>query len=673
MRLDINTSIPFPEDDSGIRAAQEGAMLGAKLARMRFDFPDQMLARVAVDNDDGTYDCDRPGTSIYMSAVPVDSPLLTVPIAVGATVLIRFYNRDRSKPRIVMVAGGLGPEIIVALVWAQGQGGPNCSPLFQGEVPVWSPGTVTVVERAECQTLGIVIVDTTIYWLYATALNDYVLEAVSITDGSSLWSTTLGNVALLQRLDLCWGYLFYDQPQDVLVVMSPESDRRAWIVSLEGSVQSTTTLVYNLSQCSVNDGWVVKSWHYRNSVDAGNGNGQLDLLVRGLPLLTGSAWSWNPTSAIPSDLTDRAYVVASGRVWNPFSGTGSALEEGRWPIADGKVAVHVAGWQSVADTMSARLIANSPESIRCITQVSVSTYVGRNCWAALAALGLTSGAATIDSYTLAASTELVTDTASYSYWGAALTELPGRAILLDEVFARDLGSTTPPDYVDISGAYTYAAVAADLTLDRTVDFTYHEYIDGLPANGIEERTGKYQHSIGTPLVFGDPVPRASAGAFLRPEREYFLVPHIRLLPVSDCHMERGSDTYLDGQDIVDAPQAPSDARKDAPHQVVIDTDGRVYRCVQRPIPVSLGGPFCLPVFTGDEEITGAIITGYDELGNPTTTTTQGFEKKWDLYQIGEVKQGWATWMECYSPTGELEWEEDISYYFEVVYRGKRTA
>lgn len=675
MRLDIPISVPFPEDGGeGIRAAQDGAILGAKLARMRFDYPDQMLARVAVVNGDGTFDCDRPGTLIYMTAVPVDSPLLDVAIAVGATVLIRFTNRDRGKPRIVAVSGGLGPDQIVNSVWAQGQGDPNCVPLFRGERPVWDPGTVLVLEREDCQTLGVVIVESTIYWLYATLANEYTLEAITIEDGSTLWTNTLGDVILLQRLDLCWGYLFYDQPQDVLVVLSPESDRRAWTVGLDGTVQATKTLAYNLSQCNVRNGWVLKGWHYQNAVDAGNGNGQEDSRIRGLPLGTGTAWAWNPTSAIPGGLTARAHIVATGRTWNPYSGSGSALEEGRWPISGNRFAVHVAGWQHPEDSGSSRLIANSPESIRCITQVSVNQNVGRTCWATMALLSLTTGRAVwMEATRLEAATELVTDTDSLEYWGNALEDTPGRAILLDEIFARDLGTSTPPDYVDIEGVYHYSGVASTLGLDRTQSFSYREYIGGLPANGIETLTGKYQHSIGTPFIFGDPVPRAVDGGFLRPEREFFQVPHIRLLPASDVHMERGSDTYPDGEDIVDAPQAPGDARKDAPHQVVIDDDGRVYRCVQRPIPVCLGGPFCLPVFRDDEEINGTIVIGYDDLGVPITTTTQGFQKHWDLHQVGVMSFSWATWMECYSPSGELEWEEDISFYFPVTYRGKRTA
>jgi len=109
LRLDIDIS-GQPGDDGDLRAVQDAAQLGARLGRMRFDYPDQMLARVKVDNGDGTYDCDRPGTNILMRRVPVESLTLVTPIAVGMTVLVRFYNRDRSKPRIVQIAGGLNPE-----------------------------------------------------------------------------------------------------------------------------------------------------------------------------------------------------------------------------------------------------------------------------------------------------------------------------------------------------------------------------------------------------------------------------------------------------------------------------------------------------------------------------------------------------------------------------------
>lgn len=105
-----------------VEALRQGAQIGSMLARMRFDYPDQMLARVATDNEDGTYDCDRPGTLIYMSAVPVASISLAVHIVVGATVLIKFYNRDRRKPRIVAVAGGLGAEEAATFYWVSSHG-----------------------------------------------------------------------------------------------------------------------------------------------------------------------------------------------------------------------------------------------------------------------------------------------------------------------------------------------------------------------------------------------------------------------------------------------------------------------------------------------------------------------------------------------------------------------
>lgn len=670
MRVDITLGVPRPPDDGddpldGIIA---GSTLGAMLARMAFDYPDQMLARIKTDHGDGTYTCDRPGTNILMKMVPSNSPELAEQLAVGMTVVIKFYNRDRKRPYIVRIAGGLGT---VSHVWRQGEGDPSCIFAFRSSRSVWPTGTFSTVTRADCQTLGIVIVEDALYWLYATIFSEYVLEALSL-DGSTLWTTTLGSVASLARLDLCWGYLFYDPLNESLAVLSPESDKRGWRVSLDGEVLSTTTFAYLLSQCGFYGGWIVKGWHYQNSVDAGNGNGQEDAQIRGLALNGSSAWAYNPTLTIPAIITERTHLISSGRVYNPFGFSSAALLEGRWPITAAGVAVHVAGWQGLEDSDSSRMIDNSPETFTCVTQVSLNSNAGRKCWASAVMLSIESGSqAWCYSKLLQAATELRVDTTSRAYWTTALTALPGRAILLDSKFARDLGSSTPPDYVTIRGLYTYAGVAETLSLDRTASFAYNEYITGNPADGTESRTGKYQHSIGTPLVFGDPVPRASTLA--RPEREYFHVPHVRLLPRTACHMERGSSLYPDGEDIVDGTEGSGDARGDAPHQVVIDDDGRVYRCVQRPVPTAIGGPFCLPEFDSDQEITGSIIIGYDDLGQPITTTTQGWQKTWSVWQVGEMKQSWATWMECYSADGSLEWEEDISYYFTPTYRGARTS
>lgn len=108
MRLDINISAGLsPGDDSGFQGALLGSQMGHLLARMEFDYPTQMLAVVKVDNEDGTYDCHRPGTSIYMSRVETISPQLALQIAVGMTVLIRFSRRNRGKPYIVRIGGGL--------------------------------------------------------------------------------------------------------------------------------------------------------------------------------------------------------------------------------------------------------------------------------------------------------------------------------------------------------------------------------------------------------------------------------------------------------------------------------------------------------------------------------------------------------------------------------------
>lgn len=112
MRVDITLGVPRPPDDGddpldGIIA---GSTLGAMLARMAFDYPDQMLARIKTDHGDGTYTCDRPGTNILMKMVPSNSPELAEQLAVGMTVVIKFYNRDRNKPYIVRIAGGLAPE-----------------------------------------------------------------------------------------------------------------------------------------------------------------------------------------------------------------------------------------------------------------------------------------------------------------------------------------------------------------------------------------------------------------------------------------------------------------------------------------------------------------------------------------------------------------------------------
>lgn len=116
MRVDITLGVPRPPDDGddpldGIIA---GSTLGAMLARMAFDYPDQMLARIKTDHGDGTYTCDRPGTNILMKMVPSNSPEFAEQLAVGMTVVIKFYNRDRRKPFIWRIAGGFEEA---AMLW----------------------------------------------------------------------------------------------------------------------------------------------------------------------------------------------------------------------------------------------------------------------------------------------------------------------------------------------------------------------------------------------------------------------------------------------------------------------------------------------------------------------------------------------------------------------------
>lgn len=123
------------------------------LARMRFDYPDQMLARVAVVNGDGTYDCDRPGTDIYMSAVPLATMDLLAHIVKGATVRIKFYKRNRQLPRIVAVAG-YSLEAFVRSDWSCARGNPRQNFLAGSTGDMIAIATATAPTLLDNQTLS---------------------------------------------------------------------------------------------------------------------------------------------------------------------------------------------------------------------------------------------------------------------------------------------------------------------------------------------------------------------------------------------------------------------------------------------------------------------------------------------------------------------------------------
>lgn len=256
MRLDISIDAGMPEDDGDLRAAQDGAQLGALLARMRFDFPDQMLARVKVDNEDGTYDCDRPGTNIDMRSVPVESLTLVTPIAVGMTVVIRFYNRDRSKPRIVQIAGGLNPfDILTFWYWCRGSaanamraGTKNAQVSLSTSSTVWA-GPLSDGGTASRTIVAMVIyrigTDEHIATLAVTSTTQYTLYCHKISDASQVWATSFAFTTAVSSQDLTGMWLQYNADQDVLTVAGMKfvssfaSADKVWMFSGTGTPLGT--------------------------------------------------------------------------------------------------------------------------------------------------------------------------------------------------------------------------------------------------------------------------------------------------------------------------------------------------------------------------------------------------------------------------------------------------
>lgn len=246
MKLDIGIGVSEPDRGQGgdiVEALRQQVQAGHMLARMRFDYPDQMLARVATDNGDGTFDCHRPGTDIYMSAVPVASMALLVHIVVGATVLIKFYKRDRRKPRIVRVSGGVGGETAATFYWVSSHGTPRGSFLAGEENTIidldvastWFSGpfgdnvqnnnfqrrpTLSMVLYPIAGVNTIVVldgnIDATHHQLRAFALDGTVYTIA----GSDTWTTAI-TVPSLSAGAVLPGHLWmqYNADADLLIVM----------------------------------------------------------------------------------------------------------------------------------------------------------------------------------------------------------------------------------------------------------------------------------------------------------------------------------------------------------------------------------------------------------------------------------------------------------------------
>lgn len=651
MRLDVGIGVPGGSDSDDaqvVEALRQGAQIGSMLARMRFDYPDQMLARVATDNDDGTYDCDRPGTLIYMSAVPVASIALAVHIVVGATVLIKFYKRDRRKPRIVAVAGGLGPE--EALIgWLQGQA--NSSLRFSADSPTIAldAASSVLLDPTADAVLGIVVKDQLVYYAYQKANIWHVASAE--------WDLSLPGThsAYDAGKDFRLGYLFATGPG--LVVIDPVT-LQAHTVSYDGQL-ADSKLVRAALHCSVvgimTRILVLEGWH-----------SEVSPTVRGYFLGGGSDWSWTPSDAEPESIT-AGQIARTGNLIHYFNGSNvPTVGEGRWPILEDTVSLWVSGWEDMEDTESARLIQQSVDYTYSVAQIGLSTVQpSRVCWGAGVQLSALTGVLQArDEEVFDAESLLQTDAATVNYWSTQLTAKPGRAIMLENKYYAeylDLFST-------VVGRFIYGGAADALALDRIPAFTIQHYIDDNPANPITTSSARYQHVMGTAAVFGDPRPEASD--FKRPELYYFVVPHVPLQPGKVVNLERGSPTYPDGEDILDCPESPSTAREDAPHQILAEEGGITYRCIRKPLLYRLGSAECLPVFDSDTEVVSGMVIGYDADGNAVTTTTRGIEITWKIWQVGKIAQSWQTVLQCLK-NGAVLWEKDISQYFEATYRGAR--
>lgn len=91
---------PEPESESPVNPLSPLSPFRGLNRFAEFAYPDQQLMRIATDNGDDTYDCDRPDTDIYMKRVPTSRLVGSNFLTVGQTVVVKFYSRDRRKPYI---------------------------------------------------------------------------------------------------------------------------------------------------------------------------------------------------------------------------------------------------------------------------------------------------------------------------------------------------------------------------------------------------------------------------------------------------------------------------------------------------------------------------------------------------------------------------------------------
>lgn len=377
MRLDINIQGgPPPGDDSGHQAAQLGTQMGHLLARMEFDYPIQMLAVVKVDNGDGTYDCHRPGTNIYMSRVETISPVLAQAIAVGMTVLIRFFRRDRTKPYIVRVAGGIKPELAEFLIWACSRG--NHCGNFMAHTPAAMLDISAVPVRVDPYLdpdlgSGLLIypVSDSTYMVVHDEPDVLVALPPGVLEPDYWFGEFLSESVALSRVNT-WGCLHYVESLNVILHLTRDGLLGTLLIAVDATSGSTpgaapvtdfsdvTVMERATLDCCLDEGCVVagtrivKGFHHHqythgasSTTDAIGTNNQcivgVELTVDGSELTAAVEWTWNPntlwdgTATIPRwrEIVNAATIV---RTLNgiPVGGSIVQLDGEVWPSLMGK-------------------------------------------------------------------------------------------------------------------------------------------------------------------------------------------------------------------------------------------------------------------------------------------------------------------------------------------------
>lgn len=642
-----------------------------RFARMRLDHPDFETFQVLEPSTDARVKVRKPHWPAgKFIKVPAQNLRDARSYTGGAGAVVGYEEGNRQLPFLQRLGAFLGAVVstVVAelVIWAQGAGNAFQRFCVNDTSPPWVPvdeEQEVIAESGEenlaIPPLGLIVVrpeNPLLVWLYQQEVftNEVglILQAYSLVSETVEWTLELDPadrypVPFDPPPDLRWGWLFFDEGDSSLVVLDQTDRKKAYRVSLDGSLLATLELDYYLYQSCVYGGVIVKGWHYHRSDATVNSWPQNDAKIRGFTW-DEETWEWNPIDSVPEGVST-PQICSTGRVFNPY-GTSPFLQEGRWPVWDGNVLVWTAGWDMLESTDTSKLIplpaGSGISTNQAVTQASASSTIGRRVWNSLSAIALEDGsAAWADGTVWEAEGELVEDSDTLEYWDTKLGDDIDHASPLDSVFWSDGEDAYLP--LTVTGSViTYGGMATHLSLDRQLTFEYHYAPTGNPSEGLEVAVGNYQYTVGTSGM--PPGTLARSTTLKRPDLYYFPYSSVQLMPRTAVHMETGSFTFEKGEDLVDAGETRDDS---APHQVVVDSEGNTYSIYRRPKTYRIGSNKCLQEFDGEHMDGDAPI------------------RDWKYWQIGEIRQSWITILEKRSSAGALLYQKDISYYFEVTYRG----